>query len=288
MTHPVPHSVDDIPASRVKVPNSVLGKTYSILSSFDNVRETLRLADLSAITGISKASVYRLAQELVTLGFLERVSDGYRLGFQAFILGQRAAGSGLLRAIARPVVADLYAATGATIHVATLERGRTFYVEKVTGTRGVHSLSHVGARLPLTCTATGKVLLAFSHERENIVDQLSADGLERLTQLSPASIHQLRRELDQAVARRFATEREETLAGYKSIAVPITALGSTVAAMSATVPVQRHDEQVLLQHLWAAAATIGHGLEARCAGRQSCDSRRHHSMNPLSAHARAV
>ena len=124
MTQPVPHSVDDLPASRVEIPNSVLGKAYSILSSFDNARETLRLADLGSITGIPKASVYRLAQELVALGFLERVSDGYRLGFEAFILGQRAAGSGRLRAVARPVLADLYAATGATIHVATLERGR--------------------------------------------------------------------------------------------------------------------------------------------------------------------
>jgi DNA-binding IclR family transcriptional regulator len=287
MTLPVPHSVDDLPASRVKIPNSVLGKTYSILSSFDNARETLRLADLSSITGIPKASVYRLARELVALGLLERAGNGYRLGFEAFILGQHAAGSGRLRAVAQPVLADLYAATGATVHVATLERGRTFYVEKVTGTRGVHSLSHVGARLPLTCTATGKVLLAFSPQREKIVDRLSADGLERLTLRSPVSVYQLRRELDQVVARRFATEREETLAGYKSIAVPITALGSTVAAVSATVPVQRHDDQVLLRHLWAAAVTIGHGLEARSAGSRPRDARRH-AMNPLAAHARAV
>ena len=158
----------------------------------------------------------------------------------------------------------------------------------MTGTRGVHSLSHVGARLPLTCTATGKVLLAFSPEREKIVDQLSADGLERLTTLSPASIHQLRRELDQVVARRFATEHEEALAGYKSIAVSITALGSTVAAVSATVPVHRHDDQVLLRHLWAAAATIGHGLEARSARSQPRDARRRHAMNPLAAQVGAV
>lgn len=266
MTQPTLNSDESLPAAPTEVPNSVLGKTFSILSAFDSARETLRLADLSTITGIPKASVYRLSQELVALGILERAGDGYRLGFEAFTLGQHAARGGRLRAVARPVLADLYAETQATVHVATLERRRTFYVEKVTGARGVHNLSHVGGRLPLTCTATGKVLLAFSPDREAILCQLDSAGLERLTLFSPSTTQQLRRELDQVVARRFAIEREEVLAGYKSVAVPITALASTIAAVSATVPVQRHDEQVLLRHLWTAGAAIGRALEADSQG----------------------
>lgn len=288
MPQPMLHSVDDPPAAPTEIPNSVLGKTFSILSSFDNTRGRLRLADLSTITGIPKPSVYRLAQELVALGVLERVSDGYRLGFEAFILGQHAAGGGRLRTIARPFLADLYAATQATIHVATLERRRTFYVEKVTGTRGVHSLSHVGGQLPLTCTATGKVLLAFALDRDEIVRQLSTDGLERLTVLSLASTQQLQRQLGQVIVRRFAVEREEVLSGYKSVAVPITALGSTVAAVSATVPVRWGDEQGLQRHLWSAAAAIGRALDACSRGSQPHNAHRRPDADQRQAQTRAV
>ena len=57
------------------IPNSVLGKAFSILSAFDDDNETLRLVDLSQRSGVPKPSVYRLAQELVALGMLERIGQ---------------------------------------------------------------------------------------------------------------------------------------------------------------------------------------------------------------------
>ena len=44
-----------------------------------------------------KPSVYRLAQELVSLGLLERVDNGYRVGFSVFALSQRVGSASLLR-----------------------------------------------------------------------------------------------------------------------------------------------------------------------------------------------
>ena len=56
------HDIDTTEVGRGPIPNSVLGKAFSILSAFDDDNDTLRLVDLSQRSGVPKPSVYRLAQ----------------------------------------------------------------------------------------------------------------------------------------------------------------------------------------------------------------------------------
>src|SRR5437879_11504903 len=57
--------------------NSVLGKARLILDAFDTENAELSLTDLVRRTGVAKASVYRLAQELTAWGVLERGGTRY-------------------------------------------------------------------------------------------------------------------------------------------------------------------------------------------------------------------
>jgi DNA-binding IclR family transcriptional regulator len=251
-------------------PNSMLGKTFSILSAFDEAPETLRLIDMVQRSGVPKPSVYRLAQELVELGLLERVGSAYRLGFGMFALGQRVGTGKSLRSAARPILVDLCAATRATLHLAVLENNRTFYLEKLGGTRSVHVLSRVGGRLPLTCTASGKLLLAMSPRREQYLTEIAENNSlvrDQLTSRSTASVAALRHELQLIAERRYAVEREETLVGFKSYAVPVVdQAGMVIAALSATIPVAREDDHELLRHLRLAAAAISRQYASRVTG----------------------
>jgi DNA-binding IclR family transcriptional regulator len=52
--------------------NSVLGKARLILESFELDDDSLTLTEIVLRTGISKASVHRLNQELLEWGMLER------------------------------------------------------------------------------------------------------------------------------------------------------------------------------------------------------------------------
>jgi DNA-binding IclR family transcriptional regulator len=239
------------------IPNSVLGKAFSILNAFDDNSDALRLVDLSHRSGVPKPSVYRLAQELVDLGLLEKVDGGYRLGFGVFALSQRVNTAPRLRQVARPVLVDLCSTTNATVHLAVLEGERTYYVEKLGGTHGVHVLSRVGGRLPLTCTASGKLLLALSSRSEQLLSSILDRGLERLTQRSLATPAALVAEVQQIRGRRLATEMEEALAGFKSYAAAIQEpSGEAIAALSVTVPVSFAGDRQLVQSLQAAAATV--------------------------------
>src|SRR5215204_6353302 len=69
--------------------NSVLGKVRPILEAFTADDSTLSLAELVRRTGVAKATVHRLAQELVVWGLLERAGCDYRLGLRLFEMGQR-------------------------------------------------------------------------------------------------------------------------------------------------------------------------------------------------------
>lgn len=244
-------------AEATATPNSVLGKAFSILSAFDDEHDTLRLVDLSQRSGVPKPSVYRLAQELVSLGMLERVANGYRIGFSVFALSQRVGSASALRTVGRPVLVDLVAMTRGTAHLAVLDGTGTYYLEKLGGTRGVHELSKVGGRLPLTCTASGKLLLAMCPHSDDLLDAVVAERLKRLTTHSQLDHATLRRELDTIREHELATEREEALLGFKSFAVPIYDSGhSVIAALSLTVPVLHTGDEPLIRTLRLASAGI--------------------------------
>ena len=251
------HTFDSDDESLLTPPNSVLGKAFSILSAFDGESESLRLVDLCQRSGVPKPSVYRLAQELVDLGLLERVGYEYRIGFSVFALSQRAGSTSLLRRVGRPVLVDLVASTRGTAHLAVRKGTHTCYLEKLGGTRSVHSLSQVGGRLPLTCTASGKLLLAMAPDTNALLSQLVDSDLPRLTTQSTRDLHAVRREMATIRTQRLATEREEALIGYKSFAVPIYDSGDhAIAALSLTVPVDHAGDAALVSALRGASHAI--------------------------------
>ena len=71
-------------------------------------------------------------------------------------MGAGAAASGRL---ARPHIEALARRTGDTVHLGVLEDGEVFYLDKISGTRGLEMRSRVGLRMPMACTGLGKGLM---------------------------------------------------------------------------------------------------------------------------------
>jgi DNA-binding IclR family transcriptional regulator len=218
--------------------NSVLGKAKLILEAYTAADDVLSLTDLVRRTGVAKATVHRLAQELLTWGVLERVDSGYRLGLRLFEIGQRVPRQRILREAALPYMEDLLMATQETIHVA------------------VHD-----GRLPLYCTATGKVILAFSPP--SLFLEVVRAGLTPLTRHTITSPALLADQLERVRSQQLATEHEETRLGYASMAVPVYGgSGVLVAAVSITAPTARINVPRLSGLLRAAGVGITRTLRA--------------------------
>lgn len=221
--------------------NSVLSKARLILEAFEPYDESLSLTAISARTGVSKASVHRLNRELVEWGMLERIGVQYRLGMRAFELGSRVPRFRLLRDAVRPAMENLYRRTGEAVHLAVRDGMEVLYLEKVAGGPRAAHPSRIAGRLPLHSTATGKVLLAFE-QRSLLRDVLARGPLERVTPATVVLPGILHTQLRRARSDGFATEFEETTAGYGSVAVPVFgSSGLLLASLALTAPVARCD-----------------------------------------------
>lgn len=236
-------------------PRSVLSKVMVVLHSFASDDRTVPLAELARRTGLPKGTLHRVCGDLVTARLLERASDGYRLGSHLFELGMRASVERTLVDVATPFMEDLYELTHETVHLGVREASDVMYVAKLGGHRQAAAPSRVGGRLPLHCTAIGKVLLA--HAPSDQVHSYLNGRLDRRTPRTVIAPGLLQRQLDQVRALGVAFEFEESAAGIVCVAAPVLDLDHGVlAAVSVAGPVTRFDPRRHANPVRAAAAGI--------------------------------
>ncbi len=117
-----------------------------------------------------------------------------------------------------------------------------------------------GSRVPLHCTASGKLLLALlpPARRRRIVDALP---LPPHTAQTIVDRRRLTDELARVRRERLATDNEEYLAGLVCVAVPVaTPEGRVVASVAVHAPVARMPLAAALRHVPAlrrAATALG-------------------------------
>lgn len=216
---------------------SVVERAWRLLEAFEAGAPELTLHELEASTGLSRSTVHRLATQLVGVGALKRSRRGWALGTRVFELGQLVAREQRLRERSLAYMQDLYMATGETVQLAVADAGSVLYVEIISGHRKVASPSRRGGRMPLHCTALGKVLLAFSADGGH--ELLSrGDPCEALTAHTITDPDALRRELNAVHAEQLAYDREEASIGLLCVAAPIFDSDATAtAALSVSMPV---------------------------------------------------
>ncbi|MEV6161656.1 IclR family transcriptional regulator [Streptomyces sp. NPDC052052] len=237
----------------------MLDKAMSLLDCFRPAGGRLRLADLSARTGLARSTVHRLAADLVRLGLLERSGDEYQLGGLLFEFGTLVPRRQDLRETALPFLQDLYEATRETVHLGIREDRSVIYVERIHGHERLPLPSRVGGALPLTCTGVGKVLLAFSPQ--DFTEEILAGPLPRLTPHSVTDPARLRPILEQVRVAGLAYEEQEAVTGISCVASPVFAPdGTAVAAISVAVPVTRWHPAQLATAVRTAALGLTRAL----------------------------
>ena len=190
----------------------------------------LGVSELGRRLGVHKATASRLAATLAERGLVERDPDTerYRLGFGLIRLaGAAMAGLDLVRT-ARPVLEDLADRTRETVNLGVLSGDDVIYVDQATGARSIVSVSWVGRRTPLHCTASGKVLMAFGPDAER--ERLLSQPLRRETARTIVDAQALSAHLQQVRTRGYAETQEELEDGLNAVAAPVRQADGTVAA----------------------------------------------------------
>ena len=138
-----------------------------VLDAFLELPGEVGTNELSRRTGINASTVSRLLSTLVAGGYVEHVPETgrYRLGPQLMRLANHVLSSVDLRALARPHLVALEAATGETATLSIPGEGEAVTVDFVRQPRPVASIARVGRPSVAHATATGKVMLAFARGR---------------------------------------------------------------------------------------------------------------------------
>jgi len=219
-----------------------LSKGISVLGALADAAEPVSLGDIAATTGLPKSSVHRIVVELRNAGIVESSSNGHSLGLRLFELGGTALRQNQIVGAARPYMEELYDRTQRVIQLAILQGTDAMYLVRV-GRQG-HQLvaSHIGGRIPATCTAVGKAILAFD---DGLLETAIAEGLARRTKYSMVDPALLRAALAETRRTGIAVELEEARTGLACVASPLIVDGHVRAALSLTMPVSTFDPRAL-------------------------------------------
>ncbi|MCS7178584.1 MAG: IclR family transcriptional regulator [Anaerolineae bacterium] len=215
-------------------------RAIQILLSFDDSRPERGVTEVAQATGLHKATVHRIMMTLLQHGLLERTADGekFRLGVRMVDLGLRALRQLDLRRVARPYMEQLVERFGETCDLGIFDRGRVLSVEVVYGDHTLIVATRVGTHLPIHCTASGRVFLAFLPSE--IVEPLLQEPIPPCTEKTITCPHRLREELEATRQRGYGIDDGEFEPGIRAVAVPVRdVFGNTVAALAMLGPVER-------------------------------------------------
>lgn len=196
---------------------STVVRAARLMEMFTAEHPVLSLSALTSRLGYNKATTYRLAQTLVSVGYLEQdeTTRAYRLGLALIRLGQVASANSDVRSRALEQMARLRDEFGETVYLLVARDGRSVCIERLEGTKPIRDLSSApGDAVPLFVGAGGIAMLATmgDAERSRILDagELGAD--ERRT---------IEGQLLDCTTRGYATATGDVQLGAGAVAAPI-------------------------------------------------------------------
>ena len=198
-----------------------LDRGLRILEMLAATAEPLGLTEAARELDVDKSTAYRLLTTLQGREFVEQLdTKKYRLGLKCIELGYVAQEALDVRQHARPVLEELAADIGQTIHLAVLSGDEASYVDRVYGNSVITIMTTMGKRAPAHCTATGKAI--FAHLPPERLSALYPDGrLEKCTEKTITDLEQLHAHLKLVKEQGYAVDDEERYAGVCCLAVPI-------------------------------------------------------------------
>lgn len=222
-----------------KQPLAAVDRTLKILEHVAR-HEKINLEHLAAETNLPKPTLHRFLATLVDLGYVYRDENNqYSLTLRMFSIGSQGLEQRNLLQDARPIAMRLSQQLQETVHMGVLDGTMAVYVLKIESPYTIRMYSRVGKRIPLYCTAIGKVLLA--HLSAEVINSLE---LIPYTAATITDTQRLQEELSAVRIQGYAQDNQEYEEGVCCIASPVyDYTSSVIAALSVSWPTFRYTEK---------------------------------------------
>ncbi|MDE4132834.1 IclR family transcriptional regulator [Phaeobacter sp. QD34_3] len=240
-------------------------KALSLLGYFSHGRPEIGLSDLTRLSGMNKATVYRLMSELQESGFVEQ-ADGdrsYRLGPQVLRLAALREAAVPILSVSRRVLKDLSTQTGETTHLSLVQGSQLNSLSHAYSPRHATRVMMEDAEvLTYHGTASGLAVLAFAEP--DFVDAILSGPLHSHTAATVTDPEAIRAHLREVRKVGMAQSVGGFEAEVHSHAVPVFGPDAKViGALAVAAPVSRMtaDQAALIpEALRGAGRTLTHRI----------------------------
>jgi DNA-binding IclR family transcriptional regulator len=238
-------------------------RLFALLEVIASRDQLFSLQGLVEATGLPKPTLHRMLQQLEGAGLLQRESDGrhystaVRLRRLAEALLLNDSHHGARHAVLRHLVEEV----GESCNITALSGSEVVYLDRVETPAPLRFYLHPGSRVPVHCSASGKVFLA-QMAREQRRRLLAHAPLERCTPGTITDLDKLERELKRVQRDGYAMDNEEFLPGLLCLAVLVPGANGArsnlcVAVQAPTMRVSPARSKQLLPALQRAAHALG-------------------------------
>lgn len=237
----------DIMDMNNKAMNNSLDKALTLISYFTKEKSAIGLSELSRLSGVPKATVYRLISTLQEHGFIDKVSvmgrdNQYKLGLKFLELGKLVSEGLEIRTVALPYMEKLRDKINECVQLIIMDKDEAVYIEKLECSQLIRLYTRTGRRAPLHAGACPRAILTFLPDAE-IERILNSKPLVKVTDTTVADkaklIEWIKRDRERGYTISYGELEPETVA----IGAPIMDYtGMPTASISIAGPETRYTE----------------------------------------------
>jgi len=218
-----------------------LCRALSILNIIADDDHGMTMTDISQRAKLPLSTTHRLLTTLQHERYVRFDGDQslWKIGVQAFIIGNAFVRSREIIATSRPFMVALMEKSGETTNLAVADQGECIYLAQVECRQMMRVQAKPGSRVPIHSSAVGKAILAAMPEDKGR-KFIQMREFERATDKTVIDQAKLFREIEEVRAAGYARDDEEHCIGLRCVASVIyDEFGEPMAAVSLSGPMAR-------------------------------------------------
>lgn len=217
-----------------------VGIVFDILDRLSRTRRPMGVTELALTMGQPKPRIYRHLASMRQIGVVEQepLSEKYRLGARLVSYGSAANNQFDLRTLADPYLTKLRDATGETAVLSVAAQETALVVASVESNNPVCISVKPGNRVPIHCSAQGRIVLAWCDEATQ--HKLLKHKLERFTDKSVTDTAEIHKRLARIRERLYEDANGEVFDGVNVLAAPIFSAGNDLVGIIGIVGAARN------------------------------------------------
>jgi IclR family pca regulon transcriptional regulator len=255
----------NVPIQRPRYFINSLAKGLSVLQAFAEAGHPLTLSEIAHALGANNTTATRLCYTLTELRFIHK--DGqrrYHLTPKVLTLGHSYISGLAWQEVAQFYLDALFKDVQETVNLSVLEDSEIIYLVRIRKRKYLPFDIRIGTRLPVYCTAMGKVLMAMGSP-EKVKTILRALEFKPLTPCTVTSLDKFMDELEKVRKNGYAINDEELSIGNRAVGAPVlNKRGYAVAAINIAAPTPEYSrsqmEKILAPKVIKTAREISEAL----------------------------